>query len=910
MKYLKFCQGRRTVFYLLFWVIISSQNVIYATDYYLSSAGNDAATGTSQQASWKSISRLNQAWAGGIIKAGDHIYFRSGDTFIGQLEVKNGGVSGANVVISSYGLGAKPVISGAITLTGWSVYNGRVYQSASLQPISMVVRGNQFMTPARFPNSGWLTVDSNNSKTGFYDAALTQSSGYWNNAIVHARCRNWIYQSAKVSSFNNGTIAFSSAMSYEPRVGFGYYIDHIMSELDADNEWFYDAGKQLIYLQFPSSVTPSQQSVMGSIHSYGVVMDNKSNYLDINNISFKYQAVSGILIDGNVSNVSIKTCDFEFMGNKAIDAQGSVVIDGNTVRKVLGSGICIENGIGSQIVNNEIDGIGLIPGQGTDVLTTHHGIILSGYNGANCLVENNIVRHCGYNGIAVYGKTNKVIHNQIRNTLLTLSDGGAVYLAGEQTSNNLIVENVIDSIIGNSSGSASTFFGAAGVYLDDYSSGTQVIGNAVSNSSAVGLFISDSENNTLRNNKIYQCQVAGISVENPNDAYMPTHVVAKNEVVLSESAAIPLNIEPQVNQTFPAKCDSNYLANLTNPYAVAYSVSGQSVTNYDMTKWIAFSIRDLHSTEIHFTKSVLQLSEFQGDTLIRNYGFNSSVDGWAEGYPNNATLSYLPDSQLDKGAALFVLDAGTTQSGKLQSHDFTLQAGATYLLTFDVICDNWSEMLLNLVDQNQGSSDVSWKAVFPIPSSRRHYEYSIVAPRNSDRYRFEFRLRSAYQSFQLDNVFLRQMTAEPLVMSHFVELYTNPSPSNLQLTFSGASHYLLSTGQEVTKYTLAPWQSVFVTTSYYGSTSTGGTTHPDETFSLYPNPAKPQTCVFVQLADSLDDEVLLRIFDLSGKMVSQQQLTSQQSQIRFLAPGMTGIYVCEIESLRSKRKFKDKLVVY
>jgi len=910
MKNIKFRQMGKLLCCLMFWVIVSSQNVICATNYYISSAGNDAATGTSEQSSWKSISRLNQAWASGAIKAGDHIYFRSGDTFIGQIVVKNGGTSGANVLISSYGSGNKPVVSGAIALSGWSVYNGRVYQSASSQPISMVVRGNQFMIPARFPNSGWLTVDGSNSKTGFYDAALTQSAGYWNNAIVHARCRNWIYQSAKVASFNGGTIVFSSAMSYDPRVGFGYYIDHQMSELDADNEWFYDTAKQLIYLQFSSSVNPSQQSVLGSVNSYGIVLDNKSSYLEINNIAFKYQAVSGVLVNGNVSNVWIKDCDFELIGDKAIDAQGSVVIDGNRVHNVLGSGIYLENGIGAQVVNNEVDGVGLIPGQGTDVLTTHHGIALTGYNGANCLVENNIVRNCGYNGIAVYGKSNKVVHNQITNTLLTLSDGGAVYLAGEQTSDNFIVENVIDSVIGNSSGSASTFFGAAGVYLDDYSSGTQVIGNAVSNSSAVGLFISDSENNTLRNNKIYQCNVAGISVENPNDNFMTTHVVSRNEVVLSDPEAIPMNVEPQVNQTFPAKSDSNYLANLTNPYAVAYSVSGQSITNYDLTKWNTFSNRDLHSTEIHFTKGVLQPSEFQGDTLIRNYGFNTSVDGWAEGYPNNATLSYLSVSQLDKGAALFVLDAGTTQSGKLQSHDFTLQAGTTYLLTFDVICDKWCEMLLNLVDQNLGSSDVSWKAVFPIPSTRRHYEYSIVAPRNSDRYRLEFRLRSAYQSFQLDNVFLRQMTAEPLVASNFVELYTNPSNSNLQLTFNNASHYLLSTGQAITKYTLAPWQSVFVTTDHYGSTSTGGTTHHDEEFSLFPNPAQSQGVVTAQLIDSIGDMVILRIYNLSGKMVSQQQLTPEETQIQFVAPFMSGIYICEIESLQSKRKFRDKLVVF
>jgi parallel beta-helix repeat protein len=910
MKYLRATGFLRFVLIAGFMVLQLFFYPVSATDYYLSANGNDLSNGTSAQSGWQSISKLNQAWAAGAVKAGDRIYFKRGDTFIGQIEAASSGNASANILISAYGTGDKPVISGAVKVVNWQSYNGSVYQSVVDKGVAMVVRNNKFMIPARYPNSGFLTIDASNGKNGFTDAALNQPAGYWNNANVRVRCRNWIYQTGSVASFSNGTIVFSSALNYDTRANYGYYIDNVFSQLDADGEWFYQAAEKKLFLQFPSGASSSDYDVYASVYQYGIVLKNGIDHVVVDNILFKYQSSKSIWVDGDVTSVTIKNCDVLFCGFNAIDAKGAVVIESNRISQAMGSGIYLENGNGAQIINNTVENVGLLPGQGTDKGTSYHGIMLSGYNGQNCLVQGNIVRNCGYNGISVYGLNNKVTRNYITNVLLSLNDGGAIYLSGTQTEGNQIIENVVDSIVGNADGSASTFFGAAGIYLDDYSASSVVRGNAVSHSSSVGLFISDSQANTLTGNKVYLCDVAGISVENPNDNFMTSHIITQNQVVLANASAVPLNIYSSANLNFPAKCDSNYLANLLNPYAVAYHYVNASVVSYDLPKWTAFAGCDLHSSENDFIKAQQQPNVFQGDTLIRNYGFNAGVDGWEEGWPNNATLSYVSNSKLTQGAILFTLDVGTTQSGKLASHDFSMTQNQMYLLSFDVVSDDLMELQLNLVDQALGSSDISWKAVFPVAKKTRHYQYSIMAPRTSAQYRLEYRIRSAYKSFQLDNVFLRAMTSSDFVTRGYINLFTNPSGQKVALNLGGTTWYTLTSSSSITSYQLDPWQSVFLVTAQYGSQLSNIDIVNNYSFRLFPNPVKAGSLVSIQIPDTVGQSFIIDIYALNGAWVGKLQVERTSEGVTFMSPKESGVFIVSIESIANKMSFRDKLIVF
>ena len=78
---------------------------------YLANEGNDSNDGKTPSTAWRTISKLNRDLPGGAMAL-----LRSGDVFYGTIEVKGGLNERCRTVISSYGEGPKPVISGTKNL--------------------------------------------------------------------------------------------------------------------------------------------------------------------------------------------------------------------------------------------------------------------------------------------------------------------------------------------------------------------------------------------------------------------------------------------------------------------------------------------------------------------------------------------------------------------------------------------------------------------------------------------------------------------------------------------------------------------------------------------------------------------------------------------------------------------------
>ncbi|WP_430814947.1 T9SS type A sorting domain-containing protein [Carboxylicivirga sp. RSCT41] len=100
--------------FLLFALLLPTG--LLAKNYYVSANGNDANDG-SMDSPWLSLSKVSEAGAndknGGFIQPGDQILFRSGDTFEGQFIINRSGTADHPIVISSYGEGEKPILSGS-----------------------------------------------------------------------------------------------------------------------------------------------------------------------------------------------------------------------------------------------------------------------------------------------------------------------------------------------------------------------------------------------------------------------------------------------------------------------------------------------------------------------------------------------------------------------------------------------------------------------------------------------------------------------------------------------------------------------------------------------------------------------------------------------------------------------------
>ncbi len=127
------------MFFLLFSGFFLFSASAFATTYYVSVAdGNDAnCTGLSQTAypgsgsgvacPWKTLDKVNTAMGAATIHAGDSVFFKSGETFVGYLNVTVSGSVGNILTFGSYGNGANPIIDATGLLTAIKVSNGKSY---------------------------------------------------------------------------------------------------------------------------------------------------------------------------------------------------------------------------------------------------------------------------------------------------------------------------------------------------------------------------------------------------------------------------------------------------------------------------------------------------------------------------------------------------------------------------------------------------------------------------------------------------------------------------------------------------------------------------------------------------------------------------------------------------------------
>jgi hypothetical protein len=93
--------------FIIFWAISTTS---FATDYYVSTSGNDANSGTSPAEAWQTISKVNST----DFEPGDGIFFEGGETFTGGISFSDEdmGTPNSPIIVSSYGTGMATISSG------------------------------------------------------------------------------------------------------------------------------------------------------------------------------------------------------------------------------------------------------------------------------------------------------------------------------------------------------------------------------------------------------------------------------------------------------------------------------------------------------------------------------------------------------------------------------------------------------------------------------------------------------------------------------------------------------------------------------------------------------------------------------------------------------------------------------
>ena len=93
-----------------------------AKTYYVSNSGKDFHTGLSEEQAWATTLKVNSS----NFKPGDSILFKKGDVWRERILFPSSGTDSNHIIISSYGIGNKPIFSSPILSVSWTdLGNGR-----------------------------------------------------------------------------------------------------------------------------------------------------------------------------------------------------------------------------------------------------------------------------------------------------------------------------------------------------------------------------------------------------------------------------------------------------------------------------------------------------------------------------------------------------------------------------------------------------------------------------------------------------------------------------------------------------------------------------------------------------------------------------------------------------------------
>jgi len=475
---------------------------VNATVYYVSNSGSDSNSGTSESSPWKTIAKVN----GFTPKPGDQILFKRGDEWTGNITVKASGTSSSRITYGAYGTGDKPKIYGSEIITGWTKYSGNIYKATyNTKIVQLFIDGSRAKV-ARYPNSGYMMVNTVNSAKSFTCNSLSESINY-SGASWIARTSPYSMVTMNVSSSSSKTLTLSSSPYPNINTKTGFVLVGKLEFLDSAGEWYYDSTTKSVYFWTPNGDSPANHKVMGSVYEYGVA-------------------------GGSYNSITIK--DFELLHNSVcgIYSSGSYVnIENNTISQPDAKGIFVSPGLSNVISNNYVEGANHIGIEGYSNTSTYSDnkinntalldeLGLSGigqwYMGSGLYVEgdDNIIKYnrvtnSGYNGIQFH-KRNVVEYNFVQNALLTKDDGGGIYTAAAgsypnaPTSGSIVRYNIIDGVFGSLNGcNPYGICQGHGIYLDENSGGVTVEYNTVTNISDAGIFLHNSFNETVRYNTSY-----------------------------------------------------------------------------------------------------------------------------------------------------------------------------------------------------------------------------------------------------------------------------------------------------------------------------------------------------------------------------------------------------------------------
>jgi parallel beta-helix repeat protein len=581
--------------------------VISATDYYISLSGNDSNNGLSPAAPWKTITKLNSAFA--TIKPGDRILFNRGDTFYGTITINKPGSSLTPIIIGAYGTGQNPIITGFVSVYDWTNEGNGIYSKSIISennPNILTIDGVLYGM-GRYPNQGSnLIIDSHSTNTSITDNDLNSTNTNWTGAEAVIRKNEYLMDRCVITSHISNTLTYIDGNNSEDASdGYYYFIQNDIRTLDQFGEWYYNGTRLYVYF---GSKTPSDYIVKVATLDH-LVYINLYPYVTIDGLSFE-GANDRLMYFKETAHINVQNCNIDYSGGSGIFMQSNFgAIDKNIINNISEEGI-FSLSSNTTITNNQIHNIGII--EGSSLTGSHQNGINTG--GDDVLIQSNTIDSTGYIPIIFNGNRVTVKNNLISNYCLNLNDGGGIFTNGTAVYTGRIIDgNIILNGIGKK-GISSYGIIAGGIYLDSYSRDILITNNSIYHCSGNAIMLSNASNITLRNNTCFD-NIASVYILEWGSSNSISNITLEDNLLVAKYAnQVTMEIQSNLGTLGSfGTADRNYYARPIDDNTTIYTYEGQIDNNLwkprTLANWQSYSKQDANSHKSSI--SITNINDFR-----------------------------------------------------------------------------------------------------------------------------------------------------------------------------------------------------------------------------------------------------------------------------------------------------------
>ncbi|WP_162417708.1 malectin domain-containing carbohydrate-binding protein [Cyclobacterium roseum] len=680
-------------------LLLAGSSVDAANYYFSNETGDDSRSFAQAQNAatpWKTINRLNAIISS--LKPGDKVLFRRSESFYGTIRIHISGTAGAPITFGAYGSGPDPIITSMVRLSNWqSVGNGVYEASDSRLPynrVNMVAINDNPQEMGRYPNSntsnkGYLNYESHSGNRSITDYQLS-SSPNWSGGEVVIRKVYWITDRHRISSHSGNTLnyASNSDTSYEPKAGYGYFVQNHPGTLDRYGEWFYNPSTRKMRVYFGS--TPGSNRVEVSTHDFIVQKIGPARHLTFENLQFKGANRNAFQFEGG-NDIKIINCKVHLSGEDGLYLAGisNLVVENSEINHSNNVGMNIKISDGALIRGNTIQNTYVFPGHGRSGDNVGLAIFSDGDDN---LIEYNEIKKTGYIGIRFSGNNTQVSSNYIDGFCITKNDGGGIYTYQGKYSNfknRKVTNNIIINGVGVKEGTTIDNYTskpqAEGIYLDDNTTDVEVSGNTIAHITSKGIYLHNTDNIRVINNTVYDADNLILLRNDLMGNPLANTTIENNKLLAKDASQNFVYIYSLFdNVAEMAKFNNNqYSAPFSDNFRfkVRYNANSSNEANkfFDLKGWQRRFNNDWNSKTGPQVDNRYQISKKVGSNRYSNGSFDQNAN-----YINCSDCSSSWDSGKLDGGSLKISTKGISQTSlKVGS----LKKGKYYLLKFNAIAN-------------------------------------------------------------------------------------------------------------------------------------------------------------------------------------------------------------------------------